>query len=82
MEVYVHLFLTSALDGGEPSASRPDRFTPRVKAPGTHWTGGWVGSRVVLDAVVKRKTRSPRRESNLRTPIVQSVAQIRNIRYK
>jgi hypothetical protein len=34
------LFFTSALDGGEWSASRPSRFTP-----GTHWKGGWVGSR-------------------------------------
>jgi len=30
-----------------------------------------VGPRAVLDAVVKRKIRSPRRESNPRTPIVQ-----------
>jgi hypothetical protein len=37
--------------------------------------GGWVGPRAVLDAVVKRKIPSPRRESNLRTPIVQPVAQ-------
>jgi hypothetical protein len=28
-----------------------------------------------LDAVVKRKISSPRRESNSRTPIVQTVAQ-------
>jgi len=27
--------LTSALDGGEWSASRPGRFTPRERAPGT-----------------------------------------------
>jgi hypothetical protein len=67
--------LTSALDGGEWSASRPDRFTSRKRAPGTHWIGGWVGSRAVLDAVVKEKIPSPRRESNPRTPIVQPVAQ-------
>jgi hypothetical protein len=67
--------LTSALDGGEWSASRPGRFTPRVRALGTHWIGGWVGPRAVLDAVVKRKIPSPRRESNPRTPIVQPVAQ-------
>jgi hypothetical protein len=47
--------LTSALDVGERSASRPGRFTPRERAPGTHWIGGWVGSRAVLEAVVKRK---------------------------
>jgi hypothetical protein len=34
-----------------------------------------VGSRAVLDAVVKRKIPSPRRESNSRTPIIQPVAQ-------
>jgi hypothetical protein len=34
-----------------------------------------VGRRAVLDAVVKRKIPSPRRESNPRTPIVQPVAQ-------
>jgi hypothetical protein len=34
-----------------------------------------VGTRAVLDAVVKRKIPSPHRESNPRTPIVQPVAQ-------
>jgi hypothetical protein len=67
--------LASAIDGGEWSASRPGRFTPRERDPGTHWIGGWVGPRAGLDAVVKRKIRSPRRESNPRTPIVQPVAQ-------
>jgi hypothetical protein len=67
--------LTSALGGGEWSASRPGRFTSRERAPGTHWIGGWVGPRAVLDAVVKRIIPSPRRESNPRTPIVQPVAQ-------
>jgi hypothetical protein len=60
---------TSALDGGEWSASRPGR------ALGTHWIGSWVDPRAVLDSVVKRKIPSPRRESNPRTPIVQPVAQ-------
>jgi hypothetical protein len=57
------------------SASRPGRFIPRKRAPGTHWIGGWVGPRTVLDVVVKRKIPSPHRESNPRTPIVQPVAQ-------
>jgi hypothetical protein len=56
--------LTSALDGGEWSASRPGRFTSRERAPGTHWIGGWVGPRAVRDAVVKRKIPSSLRESN------------------
>jgi hypothetical protein len=36
MEVYLHVFLTSALDGSEWSASRPDPFTPGVRAPGRY----------------------------------------------
>jgi hypothetical protein len=32
--------LTSALDGGQWSASRPGRFTPRESALGTYWIGG------------------------------------------
>jgi hypothetical protein len=68
-------YLTSALDEGKWSASRPGRFTPRERARGTHWIGGWVGPRTILDTVVKRKIPSPRRESIRRTPIVQPVAQ-------
>jgi hypothetical protein len=43
-------FLTPAIDWGEWSASRPCRFTPTERAPGTHWIGGWVGHRIGLDA--------------------------------
>jgi hypothetical protein len=39
--VYIHIFLTSALVGGEWSATRPGRFTPGERAPGTHWIEGW-----------------------------------------
>jgi hypothetical protein len=50
---------------------------PASLPPGkdTHWIGGWVGPRAVLDTVVKRKIPNPRQESNPRTPIVQPVAQ-------
>jgi hypothetical protein len=41
--------LTPALDGGEWSASRPGRFTPKERAPDTHWIGSWVGPRAVLE---------------------------------
>jgi hypothetical protein len=34
--------MTTALEGGEGSTSRPGRFLPRER-PGTHCTGGWVG---------------------------------------
>jgi hypothetical protein len=45
VEVYIHIFLTSALVGGEWSTSRPGRFNPRERPPGTHWIGGWVDLR-------------------------------------
>jgi hypothetical protein len=45
----VHIFLTSALAGGEWLASRPGRFTPGERAPGTHWIGGWVDPRAGLN---------------------------------
>jgi hypothetical protein len=51
--------LGSELDGGEWSASRLGRFTPRERAPGTNWTGGWMGPRAGLDAAVKKKIPSP-----------------------
>jgi hypothetical protein len=56
-------------------------FTPRERAPGTHWIGGWVGPRTVLEAVVKRKILSPRWESNPRIPIVQPIfaIMVRNV---
>jgi hypothetical protein len=68
--------LTSALYEGEWSASRRGRFTPRERAPVTHWIGGWVGPRAGLNAVVKRKIPAPRQESNPKTPIFQPAAQL------
>jgi hypothetical protein len=47
--------LTSALVGGEWSASRPGRFTPGERAPGTHWIGGWVDPRASMEDLEKRK---------------------------
>jgi len=52
VEVQRHAFLTSTLEGGEWTASRPGRFTSGEKAPGTPYIGGWVGPRTGLDAVV------------------------------
>jgi hypothetical protein len=65
--------LTSTLDGCEWSASHPDHFISRERAPGTHWIGCWVGSRAGLDAVAKRKIPSPSRNSNSDHPIFQPV---------
>jgi hypothetical protein len=55
MDVYIHIFLTSALVGAQWSASRPGRFTTGERTPGTHWIGGWVDSRAGLDDMEKRK---------------------------
>jgi hypothetical protein len=55
VDVYIFIFLTSALAGCEWSASRPGRFTLGESAPGTHWIEGWVGPRTALDDVEKRK---------------------------
>jgi hypothetical protein len=52
-DVQAHVFLNSALLVGEWSASRPGRFIPGERAPGTHWVGGWVGSRGGLDDMEK-----------------------------
>jgi hypothetical protein len=49
MDVWIHVFLTSALVGGEWSAQRPRR-----KSRITNWKGGWVRPRTGVDAVEKR----------------------------
>jgi hypothetical protein len=51
--VEIHTFLTSALVGGQWSASRPGRFTSGESAPGTHSIGGWVDPRAGLDDMEK-----------------------------
>jgi hypothetical protein len=70
MEVLLLPFLTSALDGGEWSASRFSRFASGQRVPGIHRIGGCVGPKIVLDAVAKEKKSLPRpcRESNLCRP--------------
>jgi hypothetical protein len=55
VDTETHVFLTSALAGGEWSASSPGRFTPGESAPDTHWLGGWVDPRAGLDDVEKKK---------------------------
>jgi hypothetical protein len=40
--------LTLELDGGEWPTSRPSRFIPKEKTPGTRWIGGWKYSSYLL----------------------------------
>jgi hypothetical protein len=55
VDILIHIFLTSAIAGGEWSASHPGSFTPEERAPGTHWIGCWMDPRAGLDDVEKRK---------------------------
>jgi hypothetical protein len=59
VDVQIHIFSTSALAGGEWSASCPSRFSPGETRPGTHWIGGWVHPGASLDNVQKRKLLPP-----------------------
>jgi hypothetical protein len=51
--------LTSALVGGEWSASRPSHINPGERAPCTHWIKGCMGTTAGLNAVAKRKISCP-----------------------
>jgi hypothetical protein len=55
VDVWIHVFLTSALVGGEWSASRPGRVTFGERAFDTHRIGGWMGPRTGMADVEKRK---------------------------
>jgi hypothetical protein len=68
--------LTSALEGGECSASRPGSFIVGERAPGTHWIGERLDPRAALDTVEKRNITSSRRVSNPWTSIFQPVASL------
>jgi hypothetical protein len=55
VDVEIYIFLTSALVGGEWSASHLGRFTPGKTDPGTHCIGGWVDKIAGLDDMEKWK---------------------------
>jgi hypothetical protein len=59
VDVYINIFLTSALVGGELSASRPGRFTPQERGPGTHCRRGWLDPRAGLDDMENYKLLTP-----------------------
>jgi hypothetical protein len=73
VEVEIHEFLTSSLDGGEWLVSSLSRFNRKKISPDTHWIGGWVGHRVGIDAVAKRRSPFPCRESDPGRPTCGSV---------
>jgi hypothetical protein len=52
----------------------PAALYPRERTPGTHWTGGWVGSRAGLDKEARGKILYPCLGLNLDLLVAQSVA--------
>ena len=57
MEVKVHLFLTSPLDGDERLTSYPGRFAPGERTPGFTSIGASVGQ--ISKALQRRKKFTP-----------------------
>jgi hypothetical protein len=53
VEVQLHVFVTSALDGCELSALRLGHFTPGDRTPCDHWIRGLVGPSAGLNAMEK-----------------------------
>jgi hypothetical protein len=61
-------FLNVPLDGGEWSASCPDRYIFGERAFDGNYKGGWTDAKASLDAVEKRKLSFPCTESNSDCP--------------
>jgi hypothetical protein len=55
LDVQIHIFLTSQLDGGGWPASSRGRFTPRGKSPPSALDRRLGGPRAGLDDIEKRK---------------------------
>jgi hypothetical protein len=53
VDIYIHVFLTSALVGGDGQLHTPAALTPGERASGTHWIGGWIDPRACLDDMEK-----------------------------
>ena len=64
VEVYLHSFLISALDGGERSTSGTFRFTPGERTPAIHYLGGRVGPRANVHSREKKEIPCPDLDSN------------------
>jgi hypothetical protein len=67
--------LTSALDGGEWSVSRPYRFTPQEKIPLYQLDRRLGGTQRRSGRGGEERIPSPHRKSNPRTLIVHPIAQ-------
>jgi hypothetical protein len=54
VNIWIHVFFTYSLAGGEWSVSRLGRFTPGERVRDTYWIGDWVGPRAGLNDMVER----------------------------
>jgi hypothetical protein len=73
VDVYIHVFFTSALAAGEWSSPRPGRFTPGEKAPDTPWIRVWVDPRAGLDDVACTGTRTLTPRPSIPAPYIKPV---------
>jgi hypothetical protein len=73
VDLYIHIFLTSALAGGQWSASRRCRFTPGESGPCTHWVEGWVNPSAGMD-IWRRENSWPYQDSDSDPSVVEPVA--------
>jgi hypothetical protein len=74
VDVYIHIFLTSALALGEWSASRPGRFTPGERALGTQWIRRVGGPQSLSGRRGEEKILDPTGTCTPTSSVVQSVA--------
>jgi hypothetical protein len=64
MEVQLHSFLTSAVDGGACLAPLPGLTIPKERRRAADSTGGWMGATAGLDVSENRNICCPSRHSN------------------
>jgi hypothetical protein len=64
-------FLTSELDEGELSASRPYRFILWETALSSYWIVSWLDLRAGLDVLVKRRNFRSYQKQNHNSSVVQ-----------
>jgi hypothetical protein len=68
VDVLLHTFLILDLDGGEWSPSRPSRFTPGERSPGTYYTEGSGGLQRRCGCRDEEKNTFPLSEIEYRSP--------------
>jgi hypothetical protein len=73
VEVQLHTFITSAIQGGEWSCSRHSHFIPGLRALGTHWMKGLVGPQSRSGRCGEEEKNSFIFSPGNRTPVIKPV---------